>query len=723
MLNIDDSFLLTESEDRLANRDHNTMNIEALLIKKRKEIGGEEKQITLAKKFMSDSNMTLIIPCKDLYELEQQHSDFQNMDIELRRRSDWRCLEIFGVRNLQFYHYLKKYLNNSTSIEYNKTITSTDAPLNYTETAEYLLKRSVSRKSILEEKLVSNIISDVLSKLDDANTIVDDIAFGDMPYYEPDQMIDMGVNADIPEDNYYGVLADNTQLDEDTSVKEWFESYKNATIGFYEEFNNLNSSWVNKVRELSYGLESLTEQEDILRRKQSLLELGWNPEIKFTNKARLMTKEFAKYDILSSTQTRIIDLREFQVDETETKTILESGEKFLKPIYVVLVEGTSLFSAAIKSFTKSDYSHAAIAFDPSLKQMFSFNISKTTTGNLGGGFSIESISSLRDDKKINVFAVLLKDKDFNKLKSFVEDLYANMRNTRYNFKNIITLMLGIKSNNTNNMICSQFVDRCLKLAHMDFSKKASNLVSPADIKRSMGKSRRRNIYNLFEDLKKKYSPNKIKNIINSLLIKEPLVESQSLNYQNEKDYTSVLLSNIGNISRLSEMRSQMNIVCDPLVKKILESVVFDSITGKVYCEAKEFPIQFDNDGNLLIKDLKRIDFNAEYAKSHTLLKEYEETNNIEGIKYELSKLFMMNCLIEEKLHSPKNDKDVKALNDSRARILNDFKYYMDIVGRAEPSFNFTRYYEDSPFNRGTTKINRSTMTFVTKMIKEFIKPI
>ncbi len=727
MLNIDDSFLLTESEDRLANRDHNTMNIEALLIKKRKEIGGEEKQITLAKKFMSDSNMTLIIPCKDLYELEQQHSDFQNMDIELRRRSDWRCLEIFGVRNLQFYHYLKKYLDNSTSIKYNKTITSANTPLNYTEAAEYLLEKSMSRKNILEEDLVSNAISDVLDKLDNANTIVDDISFGDMPYYEPDQMIDMGVNANIPEDNYYGVLADNTQLNEDTSVKEWFESYKKAAVGFYEEFSNLNSSWVNKVKELSYGLESLTEQEDILRRKQSLLELGWNPEIEFTNKARLMTKEFAKYDILSSTQTRIIDLREFQVDEIENDNlILETNENSeLKPIYIVLIEGTSLFSKAIKTYTKSAYSHAAISFSASLGKMFSFNIGKKTTGNFGGGFSIETIRDIGEDQKLNVFMILLKKEDFDKMHTFVKKLEENMNNTRYNFKNIVNLVLGIGTASSSNMICSQFVDRCLKIANINVTKKVSNLVTPGDIATNMNKSKKRNIYNLFEDIRKEYKSSKIRLMIDSLLKRDKFITEaeNKFTYRNEKDYTLALLSNIGNISRLSEMRSQMNIVCDPLVKKILESVVFDSITGKVYCEAKEFPIQFDNDGNLLIKDLKRIDFNAEYAKSHTLLKEYEETNNIEGIKYELSKLFMMNCLIEEKLHSPKNDKDVKALNDSRARILNDFKYYMDIVGRAEPSFNFTRYYEDSPFNRGTTKINRSTMTFVTKMIKEFIKPI
>lgn len=723
---IDDSFLLTESEDRLSNRDHDQDNIYALLLKKAEEIG-VDKQEDMAREFMSSSNMTLIMPCEDIHDLEQQFSDFQNMDIELRRRSDWKCLEIFGVTNLQFYHYLKKHLSSPIGKRNVEIIRSSDTPITYTEASKYLLEKSISRKSVFEDNLVSNAISDVLDKLDNANTIVDDISFGDMPYFDPDQMIDMGVGASNPEENYYGVLADNTQLNNDISVKEWFEFYKRATIGLYEEFSNLNSSWVNKVRELSIGLKSLTEQEDILRRKQSLLELGWNPEIGFTDKARIMTREFAKYDILTSTQTRVIDLREFEVDDIgNDNLILETSEDSeVKPIYIVLVEGASLFSKAIKTYTKSAYSHAAVSFSPGLRKMFSFNIGKETTGNLGGGFSIESIKDIGRDKRLNVFMILLKKKDYNRLYAFVKSLEENMNNTRYNFKNIINLVLGIgTTSGSNNMICSQFVDRCLKIAHMDITKKKSNLVAPADIGRSMSKSKKRNIYNLFEDIKEKYKPSKIKLVVDALLKKSQMIaEADESFYKNEKDYTSTLLSNIGNISRLSEMRSQMNIVCDPLVKKVLESVVFDSITGKVYCEAKEFPIQFDNDGNLLIKDLKRIDFNAEYAKSHTLLKKYEETNNIEGIKYELSKLFMMNCLIEEKLHSPKKDIDTKALNDSRARILNDFKYYMDIVGRAEPSFNFTRYYEDSPFNRGTTKINRSTMTFVTKMIKEFIRPV
>ena len=53
-------------------------------------------------------------------------------------------------------------------------------------------------------------------------------------------------------------------------------------------------------------------------------------------------------------------------------------------------------------------------------------------------------------------------------------------------------------------------------------------------------------------------------------------------------------------------------------------------------EVKEFPVQFDTEGNLLIKKMNKLDFEAEYAKSHKLLMSYEKSGNLEGMKYDLS---------------------------------------------------------------------------------------
>ena len=49
------------------------------------------------------------------------------------------------------------------------------------------------------------------------------------------------------------------------------------------------------------------------------------------------------------------------------------------------------------------------------------------------------------------------------------------------------------------------------------------------------------------------------------------------------------------------------------VKNILENVLFNAIDVVPIGEVKEFPIQFDKDGNLLIKNLKKIYQDLKYG--------------------------------------------------------------------------------------------------------------
>ena len=135
------------------------------------------------------------------------------------------------------------------------------------------------------------------------------------------------------------------------------------------------------------------------------------------------------------------------------------------------------------------------------------------------------------------------------------------------------------------------------------------------------------------------------------------------------------------------------------------------------------PVKFDQDGNLFIKNIKKRDYEAEYAKSHKLLKKYEEAKNINGIKYELCRLWAMNTVIEEKLHSDKfkslpstaisSSKEAKA----RAKILNDFNYYMSKALKYDPEFNFQEYYNESPFNDAVLKIDKNTVRWSAQLAK------
>lgn len=138
-----------------------------------------------------------------------------------------------------------------------------------------------------------------------------------------------------------------------------------------------------------------------------------------------------------------------------------------------------------------------------------------------------------------------------------------------------------------------------------------------------------------------------------------------------------------------------------------------------YVEEKAFPLQFDKDGDLIYtKDPGEIDYAKEWKKSHDLLKEYDKMKNIESMKYELCRMW----LIANNLEYYKGTKfgEMKRMRDTRALALNDFKKYIKVVMKYDKSFNFGKYYEASPFNQNTLRIHKSTLDYSMEYIKKLI---
>lgn len=132
-------------------------------------------------------------------------------------------------------------------------------------------------------------------------------------------------------------------------------------------------------------------------------------------------------------------------------------------------------------------------------------------------------------------------------------------------------------------------------------------------------------------------------------------------------------------------------------------------------------IEFDNEGNLFIQNFK-YDYEKEFNKSHTLLKSYDDSSNIEGMKFELAKLYYMNTLLEDKVFSKTISKEEKKQYvDIRARILNVFNKYIRIVQKYDKSFNFEEYYNTTTFSTTTKRISKNTLKHGTDLIARMIK--
>lgn len=565
-------------------------------------------EVEKARKWAEESNRIIIIPTRTLSELESLWDAYGAMHHKHCRESDWMSLELFGVTNLKHYEYLKnqflqqdinvadkdrygsvvEYVVNPDIKKYFVEICKTSPSIAVVKT---LLELAIPAKSVYEDYVIGNVINTTIDTMDDISQILPGmmVNYGDLPYFTPEDMIDMGINEPVPTDNFFGVSADNTHMNDNMTTTEWFEMYKATFNGFYTEYTSYTSDWVNKVRSLMHGLKHIKESGDevaINARKQSILELGWNPDIEFTDKARMIARECTIHAMSDkNTVTRVVDLRDFSAPENRNHALYEntSEESKLYPVYIILTEGKSAFSGAVKGLTKSIYSHASIAFDAELKQMYSFGIENKTNKNAKGGFREEDIKDVPEGGRVNVFTFFVGRDPYNKIVELVEDLKENVNKTAYGYKNLFAYLFKIPMNTSDyTMFCSQFVDRCLKVAGIDITGKKPIFVAPEDINKAANNEKR--IYHLYQGLASNYDGIRVKNLIESLSKNATPLKEHTVYFNNERSYITGVLTNIYNATFLREMSSHSHLVKDKNVKRILEERLFDCLEIRDYME-------------------------------------------------------------------------------------------------------------------------------------------
>ena len=154
------------------------------------------------------------------------------------------------------------------------------------------------------------------------------------------------------------------------------KEYVNYFYGYENNFNPVQ--WDNKVRQLNYKLEYATNVNDINRYKQSLIKIGWNPEISYTADNQLKAKR--RHDRMVQEDYKHISVLDMQSSFNvfnESEVIQESKKEKLYPVSIVLVRGNSTFSDIIVKATKGPYSHSALCLDNDFRRLYSFNMDNT----------------------------------------------------------------------------------------------------------------------------------------------------------------------------------------------------------------------------------------------------------------------------------------------------------------------------------------------------------
>ena len=513
-------------------------------------------------------------------------------------------------------------------------------------------------ESTTETVMNQTLVATLKDAIYDDEIIDIDKAVYTIPFFNPEEMQDMGVYG---EHNFYKVNIENND-----AKKKWFDNYKLFSKGFLtEEFVLGQSKWINELNKLymDYSrIKASGNENDINIRKQSILELGWNPEIEFNEKTRKIVFENNIQQYRDKYKDTSIDATFLDRYDPKVMTEGKSREE-LYPIFILITYTKTAFGKVIRKITHGKYTHSAISLDSSMNNLFSFNASESNQS----GFSVESLKRYNhdDDCIMCVYCFFVKKDKLLHIKTKLDWFLLNKKSSHYSYLNCITLVMDKVVELNNTMICSQFVDFLIKDIGVDLTHKSSALVTPNDYTKIDDP----NVYKVYEGPINKYDPKKVNKLVNKLKKSSKPIVEQWLPVQ----------------------------------------------------EAKSIPIQFDKDGNLLIKNYKnnKIDINEEYWKSHKLLLNYSKNvkANEEAMKYELAKLWFLNIILESKIYRNKDDDNVNDYQVIRARVLNDFNKYIKMI----PGFNFTEYYNNSPFSDANIKIDKHTLNYSIKYLRDILK--
>lgn len=472
------------------------------------EIKADMNKDAQADQYEIDSNINIIgsikgfTPQEQLDNLEKAFRDWNSQNQDHRKKSDDKCREIYGMSNIDRYNKIKGSITKTLKPEKDD------------------VKGNSNTNTTNDIKSLGEFVSMVYSNMQvvnesESNANKQHRRLNDTPYFTPSEMIDMGVHGNH---NYYCKDADNDGLITRVRIPTWFDSYKDMCMDHI--FEDYTKDWIDTLDYLYSDFEEIKEsgdEEKILARKQSILDLGWNPEIPFTRRNRqLASKRVSKLLDKFSPMNLFINLDKEVPDEAITdEPVTENASKDThQPIYMVFVQGKApIVSTAIKKVTNSPFSHTGISFDSKLDTVHTYNMVPKP------GVVKETLSGYKDNI-ITVMAFFAPTDIYNTMKDTVMDYYINAKKTVYDFGIIFNKLINKNArvvNNKYHQVCSTFVDTVLKSGKVTLNKDA-NVPSPAELYNAT-KSMPNKIIEVYSGPADKYDSAKVDKKMNKLLEK------------------------------------------------------------------------------------------------------------------------------------------------------------------------------------------------------------
>ena len=269
--------------------------------------------------------------------------------------------------------------------------------------------------------------------------------------------------------------------------------YSSSDVNISHEEVVDETSWKRVISELCVRMKNTSDSRQKNAIKSEISMLGWNPEIPFNEEAleRVRNSKHIMHIF------REVDAEDYikSIHSFNEATYEELKDKIV-PVYICLFSGKELHSRAIEWYTHTEWSHAAMSFDSSMKQMYTFSANNNVSADgKSAGFTIESIEKywkIDPSIKFKVHALFVTAAQRDMMRDAVDWYIKHQDDTKYSMKTIINIFFkkasdfGNEFKNKTEMVCSQFVYTILSIANLKLRvTKDASLVSPGDLDKSI----------------------------------------------------------------------------------------------------------------------------------------------------------------------------------------------------------------------------------------------
>lgn len=154
-----------------------------------------------------------------------------------------------------------------------------------------------------------------------------------------------------------------------------------------------------------------------------------------------------------------------------------------KSIYVVLSQTGTMFSKALKFFTRAEYNHASISLTPTLEKMYSFGRLNPYNPFIGGFVEEgKNIGTFKRFYKTTAMVLEFKvsQEKYNAIQYFIEYFKNNKKQFHYNYWGVVFACIRKYHTSSKRFYCSEFVKTCLETFNIENAKELPRIIKPID---------------------------------------------------------------------------------------------------------------------------------------------------------------------------------------------------------------------------------------------------